>query len=101
MTDDEMRVKIAEACGYEVISLPFSLMVDSGSASKKPIVVLPDYVNDLNAMHKVEKKLALDAFFEYGRLLESLMGEEFFHATARQRAEAFLKTLGSKEEFGI
>lgn len=72
----------------------------------------PDYLNDLNAMHEVEKVLNADQCAEYVRYLALdhptfciLPSEEsdevevryqyfsLINATAAQRAEAFLKTL--------
>jgi hypothetical protein len=50
----------------------------------------PDYVHDLNAMHEAEKVLDETQAEDY----EELLGEYGFHSTARQRAEAFLMTLG-------
>ena len=65
--------------------------------------VLPDYLNDLNAMHEAEKLLTKKQRpFYAGELIDATVAEcmeqhaEVFvvaHATAAQRAEAFLKTL--------
>jgi hypothetical protein len=52
-----------------------------------------DYCNDLNAMHEAEKVLIFEDWESYCEKL----GGSFrgcAHATARQRAEAFLLTLG-------
>jgi hypothetical protein len=57
----------------------------------------PDYCNDLNAMHEVVKLLSeedWEAYFSY-LPVEIRSGVE---ATARERAEAFLKTKGLWEE---
>ncbi len=49
---------------------------------------LPDYLNDLNAMHEAEKVLQGEQLTEYvERWVE-------WNSTAAQRAEAFLRTLG-------
>jgi hypothetical protein len=57
----------------------------------------PDYCNDLNAMHEAEKVLTFkDWEFYCDELGGSFQG--CAHATARQRAEAFLRTLGKWEE---
>lgn len=68
----------------------------------KPI---PDYLNDLNAMHEAEKVLfAMDGRFHINegcrtRYLDNLLlicrggFHAGIHATAAQRAEAFLRTL--------
>lgn len=56
-----------------------------------------DYCHDLNAMHEVEKALNTDELFEryYLTLYETTQSTRWpVSATARQRAEAFLRTLG-------
>lgn len=68
----------------------------------------PDYCNDLNAMHEAEKhllKVKVEIFVENIReiVFDTEVSEEEFnfflvHATAAQRAEAFLKTIGKWEE---
>jgi hypothetical protein len=57
----------------------------------------PDYCNDLNEMHEAEKMLNKEQWVTYGRELSRLGVFPMVHATARQRAEAFLKTLGKWE----
>ena len=64
-----------------------------------------NYCTDLNAMHEAEKVLApknWNNFSEnwwnyYHHLLDGDV-HKTIHATARQRAEAFLRTLGKWEE---
>ena len=55
---------------------------------------LPDYLNDLNAMHEAEKVIRerADRVDSYLDQLDGAMSG--VHATAAQRAEAFLRTLG-------
>lgn len=61
---------------------------------------LPDYLNDLNAMHEAEKTLT-DKQYELFALhlgpLTSQRKREYISSTAAQRAEAFLKTIGKWE----
>lgn len=71
---------------------------------------IPDYLDDLNAMHEAEKVLIGD--YEHGengrdasaRFYDELISvttcDGFFHihATAAQRAEAFLRTLGKWQD---
>ncbi len=64
---------------------------------------IPDYCNDLNAMHEAEKSIGLleDSF--QGRKNQrkwaiACPAKDPRFATARQRAEAFLKTIGKWEE---
>jgi hypothetical protein len=57
----------------------------------------PDYLNDLNAMHEAEKVLngheQNDYCFTIMDIQKSGGGFRRLHATAAQRAEAFLRTL--------
>ena len=123
MTDDEKVYKIAELCGakwYRLIpsddyerSLSFDnlnmggkgLSFADGNEKIVQIHTLPAYLNDLNAMHEVEKTLKTDEIrFLYETTLHSLnmkyMGQasvwETVHATAKQRAEAFILTMEKK-----
>ncbi|HEU4344027.1 MAG TPA: hypothetical protein VFU31_20930 [Candidatus Binatia bacterium] len=82
MSDDEINVAVAEACGW----------------------LVSDYANDLNAMHEAVCSLhSADRgcwALELKKLVRGIDidGEPFLdsvaNATARQRAEAFLRTLG-------
>jgi hypothetical protein len=56
-----------------------------------------DYCNDLNAMHEAEHLLTYVQLCNYIDLLIEFSPEAAV-ATARQRAEAFLRTLGKWEE---
>ena len=110
MTDEQMRIKIAEACGwtpFEMHGLYLSrwTLWSKGNESKK-LHELPDYINDLNAMHEAEKVFTTaEQQNKYqAEIAEIAWGcEEMGHrqvvfnqltATARQRAEAFIRTLG-------
>jgi hypothetical protein len=59
-----------------------------------------DYCNDLNAMHEAEKVLTDDQRdIFYPRWLGGFMSRTGpIYATARQRAQAFLRTMGKWEE---
>ena len=110
MTDDQINAAIAEACGWTEISnctcgFKISGMPPYRSAHKKHI---PDYCTDLNEMHDAEKVLInfnkeRDFWFHVRELLEFPDAEsdwdgfyffEAIHATARHRAEAFVRSLG-------
>lgn len=109
MTDEQINTAIAEACGWTEIQ-------DSGVwhhhklwgyPPLKPgqcgnsFHYLPDYCTDLNAMHEAEKTLSETNMFVMAHHIERLVSrhrQHYFHATARQRAEAFLRTLGKWEE---
>lgn len=60
---------------------------------------LPDYLTDLNAMHEAEEHLRGHQFQRYAEMLDDIIGSlGGIRATARQRAEAFLRTLGKWKE---
>lgn len=56
---------------------------------------IPDYLNDLNAIHEAEKTIWKHEKEYIRQLIERLQTpEDAIFATATQRAEAFLRTLG-------
>lgn len=62
------------------------------------LMALPDYLNDLNAMHEaVEtlRNLPGSEWFDFQQILKEECGSTMncIQATAAQRAEAFLRTL--------
>lgn len=84
MTDEQINEAITQATG--LWDYPYS------SETKR----MYDFCSDLNAMHEAEKTL-LDAglLFEYGMHISIDHRYDYLlRATARQRAEAFLRTLG-------
>lgn len=104
MSPEAQRIAIAEACGYEIGDMssirakPMPSIVGKDGKHWQPheYAKLPDYPSDLNAMHEAEKVLTLDQYYKYsGRLLGKIGG---LSATAAQRAEAFLRTLGLWKE---
>ena len=118
MTPEEQRIAIAEALGLFRIK-PLWRTTRKGKESLDGVVLwycsehmggaatydrVPDYINDLNAMHEAEKVLREMQTMTYldrlGEIVSQGMGEgsygevwNILHATAAQRAEAFLKTL--------
>ncbi len=108
MTNEEKRIKIAEACGWTDdfaeykgkqkggLLLPYRF-INKTTGEKRFHV--PDYFSDLNACHEMEKTLKPMGglwFHDYTvRLLEicTLEGNHAYCATASQRAEAFGKTM--------
>ena len=115
MTPEQQRIAIAEVCGWR---RGHSIQWTDGYAkhydwgwtdpkglpqnSKEP----PDYLNDLNAMHEAEETLGKKQWNHYRlHILPSVCWRfvsrqkglhhqgQIEHATASQRAEAFLKTL--------
>jgi molybdopterin synthase catalytic subunit len=111
MTNEQINAAIARECGWTNVNATHR----SGKAPSADYVgseFIPDYCADLNAMHEAEKVLAtinrpVKGCSEQGAYLSWLgyCGEnntsevyECITATARQRAEAFLRTLGKWEE---
>ena len=112
MKPEQQRIAIAEACGYKPgckcrLKQPrWRTPDDSGCCS---IDELPNYLNDLNAMHEAEATLvdaALNKNF-VDNLIVVILGENeaqsdgsyyeawlMLQATAAQHAEAFLRTTG-------
>ena len=103
MKPEEQRIAIAEVCGFYgkpnwgLRGLTMQHFERSGFHTP-----VPDYLNDLNAMHEAEKTLrqAPQTFQpggigHYSELLHKKLGaERKCFATASQRAEAFLRTIG-------
>lgn len=59
---------------------------------------LPNYTTDLNAMHEAEKTLTPIQATTYFVMLDELLEDRVVFATAAQRAEAFLRTIGKWED---
>ena len=100
MTNEQINAAIAEACGWKEVRVNGGAGVYKGfdnGAELRPDI--PDYCTDLNAMHEAEKFLRdANLLFEYGmHITNSHHYEYLLRATARERAEAFLRTLGKWE----
>ncbi len=120
MNSDKQRAAIAEYCGWKDVRGHMGIPPENGMLFPypehheedwrlKPFRGIPDYLNDLNAMHEAEKMFSNPQWQEYGYQLEhSMLGmpasltlhdlATVAHATAAQRAEAFLKTIKKWEE---
>lgn len=106
MTKEQQRIAIAEACGWTDCEYIKSLGLCKGkhkevrSQYDSGHSALPDYLNDLNAMHEAEKVLMNDDPYAYGCYSCDLYEQygNTVHLSAAQRAEAFLKTMGKWEE---
>jgi hypothetical protein len=98
MTDDQINAAIAEACKWTDLAIhpEFGLM-GTPPDSHGLRVAVPWYAVDLNAMHEAEKVLRGAEWDTYVDLLAETW-IQVAHATARQRAEAFLKTIGKWED---
>jgi len=102
MTNDEMRIAIAEACGWNRGNTGVTgeaRWIPPGGCVLCYIGALPDYLNDLNAMHEAEKVMSIEQQIKYIWALDELTGKDIMltyplvHATTRQRAEAFIKVM--------
>jgi len=105
MNPESQRIAIAEARGFLRSERDGFWYWPHGfpTASSRPYAELfefPDYLNDLNAMHEAEKVLDYYQQSEFVSRLSSKVshGFNFCHATASQRAEAFLRTIGKWKE---
>jgi hypothetical protein len=103
MTDLQINAAIAEACGWK-LKKNYWLTPEGCEAFSWDI---PDYCTDLNAMHEAEAYLIKNTTMMhytnelYDLACKASKGKKIWNpygATARQRAEAFLRTLGKWEE---
>lgn len=114
MNPEKQRIAIAKACGYKNVRLAIDYydcpicVADMGSG----VGIVPDFPNDLNAMQeacallrprdkelfriKLQDICATDGGSDRPKSYAS--DAELIHATAAQRAEAFLRTVGKWEE---
>ena len=120
MTDQQINIAIAESLGWhsksganggvkwvdkDGIGRNGGGLYGYGYNDELKLSHLPDYTSDLNACHEFENVLDLQACGEYARWLRDVVLVEtklpwdygsfaHIHATARQRCEAYLKTIG-------
>ena len=116
MKPESQRIAIAEACGWKNADHPDAMKFKQGWTMPElwcmdPNGVLqfnhnrPDYLNDLKAMHEVEELFyaksdtleGAERMRDYSKWL-CLIAKYPLHATATQRAEAFLRTIGKWED---
>jgi hypothetical protein len=117
MTDEQINIAIAESLGWTNCRLAIK---GAGGGTRYPTAhgippnrkyeaSCPNYTSDLNACHEFEKTLDDDLDLDYSENLESVTGtrwgannsydmSKYRSATARQRCEAYLKTIGKWEE---
>ena len=114
MTQEQKRIKIAEKAGWRFHPLTEHLYSEQEKAEAIMCWVrpgndpwqmdrVPDYFNDLNAMHDAEKSLlngfedepeSSEPWSDYlTNLILACPAHLSYHATAAQRAEAFGLTL--------
>jgi hypothetical protein len=112
MSPEQQRIAIAEACGWtakqdsngwwravhKLTGNAIELWLSERSVWS---VGIPDYLNDLNAMHEAEKVLidkGVNAWWEYVAFINRhnptpFRSETAVNATAAQKSKAFLHTL--------
>ena len=114
MNEIEQIIAIAKACGWEIQMTGFKVWQhwhvkhpDKCPSWRSAGPYLPDYLNDLNAMHEAEMILYKNSKLpkKYTQQLKFAICREAgckkahmdfdmcITATAKQRAEAFLRTL--------
>ncbi len=138
MTNEEMRVEIAKELGLDnrwVImkhglyyrpgahgytnNIQEAWVVSEAEADRhvyphddpvtKHPAPLPDWPNDLNSCHEMEKHITIEQSGEYDAILDDLLNVDvehgdgviitpIWHAPAPQRCTAFLKTVGRWKE---
>lgn len=103
MSPRAQRIAIAEVCGYyQFVTYMGDTWARIGPISQE---IIPNYLNDLNAMHEAETVLTPAQSERYAEFMLDVMeiptpfigtarcAYLTMHATAAQRAEAFLRTL--------
>ena len=108
MSDEQINIAIAEACGWtEIDGLSAKGLMGKPPSKLCSFGYLPDYCNDLNAIHKAVMTLPENKQVLYGVRLAWECGHTdkksvgLWHistATAYHHAVAFLKTLEKWEE---
>lgn len=112
MNDEQINKTIAEYVGHKNISMrtigedigmPMSFLF-SGEPNKGGYAI-PDYCNDLNAMHEAEKMLTAEQARSYDKELQKIGYRKrlagafwLWHFSAAWKAEAFLKTIDKWKE---
>ena len=99
MSPEAQRIAIAESVGIRLHD------GDHAPSNYTFVSDLPDYLNDLNAMHTAEKMLTEaqfgDYYFENLKIAKGIsrytINRSMVCATSKQRAEAYLKTIGKWE----
>lgn len=104
LSEEEQKIKVAELCGWmydgkrvvatgrpeENVWIHNESSWHSGWARR---FELPNYLNDLNAMHEAEKRLSPEDRGRYEIRLGIIYYYSVWHSTAAQRAEAFVLTM--------
>ncbi len=99
MSPEEQRIAITEACGWTETEAWLNgrrCFEHADSNAGWDFDSLPDYLNDLNAIHEAEIQLEAEDNHAYGCYCSELYEKygNMVSLTASQRCEAFLKTIG-------
>lgn len=103
MKESEQNIAIAEWCGLKPCGYHFEYHVDRAGDRWECSPPIPVYTRDLNAMFSAEEKLTDQEWYGYQDAIfhatasdphSSYSVRRYIHATAAQRAEALLKTIG-------
>jgi hypothetical protein len=100
VSDQQQRIAIAEACGW-TRKKGIRAWNRPNNNGWDCLEQLPDYTNDLNAMHEAEKVLTAEQRRSYVNCIFNLPVSECesnTFATAAQRAKAFLRAIGKWED---
>jgi len=108
MDKNKQIIAIAEYCGWQQV-MELHGYIKGIRPPTRGWITVPDYLNDLNAMHNAEKHLLNREGDDWGIYCDNLMdiivsaagysaADLYCHASAATRAEAFLKTIGKWEE---
>lgn len=109
MTNDELRIRVAELCGWTSIGqrrqFPCAGVVGYPPTTSGLLHALPDYPNDLNAMREARQHLTTDiARIAFAQTVQNLMGGpacttrfDLIDASAEIQARAFVQVM-SKEQ---
>ena len=116
MTNDEINIVIAEYCGWtkikEIDYQPFGTdpYIDGpdqmlvgihpeSDSDSDDYEAIPNYCKDLNEMHEAEHEVLTTAqMTTMSQYLHRKLGMLWGFATASQRAEAFVRTIGKWEQ---
>lgn len=97
MKPEEIRIAIAEACGWTDVKSSWQGQQCFGYENKTDghVTRVPDFTNDLNACFEMEEMLTPEQKKAYRKTLADICRRDGnIFATAGQRCEAFLRTVG-------
>ena len=95
MTNEQINIAIAESLGWTEISDWKAAGINGLHPSGQWTEVIPNYTADLNACHEAVNTLSGGKYVNWVFELEKICGMPVgYNASARQRCEAYLKTIG-------